>query len=412
LIVLAASPAIHALATWDIDGNISAINQTLRLYSLPIIWLEIMVLLLAARDGWRPLVQFRGLPKIVQGLLAAFLVLGASSSVLIAEDVAVSLLHFSKYWLQIMLLGAITFHLAKARDFSISRWIEGINWGSAAYLLIIVLFCLLIVDPQTFRWVERLPSATNVRQIGNLIGLAAIVPAATLLLNPKAHLTLAAFVFTTACLAFVMWSGTRGALVGYFGAIIVAGWLCREWLFPRRLLMIASSCILAALLSLTVPAPAPEFGLIRVHASFYGEDSSSGRIKMWANAANAIKDAPFIGHGAGTYRANMAESNGYPYNHPHNFVLQYAYDWGLAGGSLALLLLGNLGLAILRKTESKPQEKFIATGGYAGLLTIGLIEGTLFHPLPMLFAIALIAPLLRERTAKPVGRLPLAATPE
>jgi O-antigen ligase len=85
-------------------------------------------------------------------------------------------------------------------------------------------------------------------------------------------------------------------------------------------------------------------------------------------------------------------------NHPHNFVLQYVYDWGLIGGAAATSLLALLGVAILRARAQSLMVRFTAIAAYVSTCTAALIDSPLFHPLPMIGAIALIAPVFNRQS--------------
>lgn len=397
VLIFALMPSLHLMATWDIDGNINVINRDLRLYSLPVVALELAILAIAFLSGWRPLHQFRQLAKSIRWTIGVFVLLGSLSSALASGYELISTLHFYRFLLQPLLLSAIIHIVATENSFDFREWMNRLALGSAAYLILLVAFCLSIPNPESFRWVERIPSATNVRQIGNLVGLMAIVPVTLMLITISRKHLFFLFVLHTALLTFVMWTGTRGALVGYLAAIIVAGCVCRYSLKNIVLWIVPLSWVIATGISISIPNPAPEFGLIRVKQTISSADTSSGRVQTWIATLEEIKKAPLLGYGSGTFRHNMINVNGYPYNHPHNFFLQFVYDWGLIGGGLAIYLVGALANVIIRTTEGSAVMKYLATAAFVGVTTIALIEGTLYHPLPMMFAIALITPLFSGR---------------
>ena len=393
ILVIALMPVLHVLATWDPDGELSRINHILRVYSLPIILLETGILLLAFIGGWRPHQQVRALPKPIRLALFAFILLGSTSSALANGFAFVSILNFGKYILQGLLLGALFHTIKRSTEFDFQRWTASIAFGGFAYVMLLALFCLLVVDPTTFRWTERLPSATNIRQIGNVVGLLAIVPVVLFLRQKNWH-WLSISVIHVSMLAFVMWSGSRGGLFGYVVAIFVMVVTCRKFFDRTAVLLIILNWVVALGIALSVPSPAEGFGLARVKASISADDATSGRIDVWISSAYALKEAPLLGHGSATYRFNMSKTNGYPYNHPHNFIIQFVYDWGIIGGSLAIFLLGIIGWKIFRMPDLPDPAKPLAVGVFTGIMTIALIDGTLFYPLPMLIAIATIVPAM------------------
>lgn len=396
LFILAAMPVMQMLATWDIDGNLGAVTKSLRLFSLPVVFLEILLLLWTSRKGWKPQQQIYAMSKLNQGFIIIFLFFGLTSSIFVASDYLTSLFLLFRYVLHALVLGAVIFLISTGPNFDIKRWMRDVGIGSAIYASLLILFCALVIKMANFNWVGGLPSATHIRQIGNMLGLMAIMPAAAILLSNRGDRIFAPLILHTALLGFVMWSGTRGALLGYLAAIFVAIWFCRSAVRLKTCGAIAVSWVIAALASLLIAVPSPYYGLIRVAGSLSTKDSSSGRWQMWSDAANAIARSPLLGHGIGTYRDNMAALNGHPYNHPHNFILQYVYDWGFIGGFFALSLIAFLGFSIWRSIPERIEEKFLAFAGFAGVLAIAMIEGSLFHPLPMIIGITLISPLLKN----------------
>lgn len=392
ILILAAMPVFHALATWDADGSLSQYNHILRVYSLPVVFLELATIISAFGTGWRPLRQIAQLSKSVRFALCAFIACGTLSSIAAGELAIISLLNFSRYLVQALLFAALVHILKNAKEFSFRRWLAYIAAGGVAYVLLLALFCLQVTSPEIFRWTERLPSATNVRQIGNVVALLAIVPAGFLLMADDAKTRIAASLVQICLLAFVMWSGSRGGLLGYGVALVSMALFCRALFKIKIVIILVATWIVSLGVALAIPAPADGFGMSRVKASMSAKDATSGRIEIWKSTIRAINEAPVIGHGSATYRFNMMKTNGYPYNHPHNFVLQFSYDWGILGGGLALFLLASLAVRTISLLPKMDPQKALAIGACGGVLAMASIDGALFYPLPMAIAIALIAP--------------------
>jgi O-antigen ligase len=394
ILVLALVPLIHVMSTWDIDGQITQVNQWFRLYSLPVVAVEILILILALVSGWKPHHQYRQLPSTIRWTILGFLSVATITSLFLSVDMPTSLLFLARYALQALLLGALIFVIAEDRNFDFNFWSWAIVAGGGVYVLSLSIFSASIAHPDTFKWVERLPSATNVRQIGNVVGMMAIVASAKLAFSKTNRATGLAFLTAVALLTFVMWSGTRAALLAFIVALVAASMFAPRSITAGKLMLVGLAIAIALMLSLLLPVPAPEFGMLRVSKTLATQDVSSGRVVMWLDAVRAISNAPLFGHGAGTYREHMVLLNGYPYNHPHNFILQFVYDWGVFGGGLALALIARLGLAVFERNGATSDEKFLAIAGFISLVTMALVEGTLFHPLPILLALSLIAPKL------------------
>lgn len=399
--IVAFAPVLHLLATWDRDGGLTQMNHWFRLYSIPVIALEVIMLIFALFLGWSPTSQFNQLPSVVKYLLITAFVMVGLSTFVASVDPTTSFLFASKYLLQILTGAALVFLISSDKNFSLNYWLGAVLTGSILYVTLITIFCLTVIKPADFQWVERIPSATNIRQIGNVMGLMALSSATLVIVGRSRRSEAIGLITTTFLLTFVAWSGTRTALLAFLLALTLSLAITGMTVQRKKILLLISSAVAAGLISVCIPNPTPEFGLIRIASSLGSEDISSGRAKMWLDALHAISTSPWIGHGAGTYRENMYILNGYPYNHPHNFILQFVYDWGLLGGGVVLGLLAWLGLRLIHTSRDNGAAGFLALSAYLSILAMGFIEGTLFHPLPMLLAIALICPhLSRSQSAK------------
>jgi len=400
ILVLAMMPAFHMVATWDADGNLTRFAHILRVFSLPVMLLEIYLLIFSYLKGWRPWKQFKSFPKLIKISACIFLFIGFSSSIQSGNLYIISILNFLKFIMQIMFLSAMTYVISNSPKFSLLKWHSLITLGACAYVALMVLFCLIIPNPDTFRWVERIPSATNIRQIGNVIGILSIVPV-VLLLTVRDRLNWPFFVAAhVTLLAFLMWSGTRGGLVGYFIAVALICLFAWKLLNRRIVTTMLLSWLASVGIALAMPIPAEGFGLIRVQESMKAEDVTSGRLVVWKSTIEAIKETPLMGHGSGTFRSNMARTKGYHYNHPHNFILQFIYDWGFLGGGIAAMFVMLFGLKLLLLRSASIVPKATAIGAFSSITSVALIDGTLFYPLPMIIALALIAPALAEQVSR------------
>lgn len=162
----------------------------------------------------------------------------------------------------------------------------------------------------------------------------------------------------------------------------------------KNIFVVASSALAGSIVTLLAPIPDPAFGLFRlINSSSEQVDPSSGRWVLWDQTWQQIMHSPWIGHGAGRYREQMNLLYGTDVNHPHNFILQYIYDWGFFGGSFALAMLGILGFKIWRVRDAEPVAHFTAITAFTAICFTALIDSPLFHPLPIAAALTLIAPV-------------------
>ena len=130
-------------------------------------------------------------------------------------------------------------------------------------------------------------------------------------------------------------------------------------------------------------------------------DATSGRIYVWKKTVEELAAQPFVGHGAGTFREEMGAKYGLNFNHPHQLVLQYIYDWGLIGGIAALLLIALLvRKSLSARREVEPQFAFLGLAGLSTIGTICMIDGALFSPLSIALALVLLVPIFGREEAR------------
>ncbi len=391
--LIAILPALFVLATWDSDGVLSNKDALLRHFSLPVVAVEIAIVWLAVRAGFEPKQTAIGLPQYVKWAFCIWLLFAAFAAVGIAKDVGTSVFVTLRYLLQGLVLAAMVFLVSNDERFDQSRWIGVLTIGAIAYLFALVAFISLIPNPDNFNWVSALPSATNVRQIGNHLSLLAIAPVAALLARKSQHRVLH-FIALTAIICFIGWTGSRGALFGIVAGVVAGLAVGYKFTTLRNIGLMMLSLISGLLASIPLFAPAPAFGLLRIASSISHEDISTGRIGMWRNAVVEIAQKPLMGHGSGTYREHVFQNTGRAYNHPHNFILQFGFDWGVVGALAMILMLAALGWHLVTLKNHDSPTRFVSVAGFTAVIAIAMIDGTLFYPLTILIGLALIAPAL------------------
>ena len=120
---------------------------------------------------------------------------------------------------------------------------------------------------------------------------------------------------------------------------------------------------------------------------------------MWQNTFTEITKSPWLGYGSGSYNGHMRELYGFDFNHPHNFILQFAYDWGIFGSAAVTALLVILGVSIARRARQNVLAGFAAIAAFGAMIMTALIDGALFHPLTIILPIAILAPVFMSQRA-------------
>jgi O-antigen ligase len=394
--IIANVPFLQGLLTWSWDGRLSGGQALTRILSLGTVAAEMVILMIGIRGGFTIQPVLAHAPRPVKILLAIWLAFAIAAMIVSQGSLLIPAFILLRYILICMAFAAMVHILKEAPDYDLHKWFAILMAGGGVYLISLTFFALLVPEPLVFPWGSGLPSATNIRHIGNYLAILAIAPTALFLIGGNKW-NWPALAALTALVTFIAWSGSRAAILGLIICTIF-GWLfARQHVPYTKLLALGGGYAGGLALSVFIPNPSATFGLFRFFDTLQpGVDSSSGRIEIWQNTITEILNAPWIGHGAGRFAGNMSELYGYDLDNPHNFVLQYLYDWGIFGGGAALALLAWLGLLIYRARHNQPILVFSAVAGYAILLFIGQLEGMLYHPLKMLLVMAMIAPVFRS----------------
>ena len=226
--------------------------------------------------------------------------------------------------------------------------------------------------------------------------ILAIAPATLFLFSDDRLYRLASAVCWTAAITFIAWTGSRAAILGLSLACVIAMVFTLKSAPVTRWYRLVLSAFGGIGMTAFLPNPDPVYGVMRMMQGslLSAPDPSSGRIEIWKLSWENILQQPWLGHQAGIFNGEMLRWHGLDIDNPHNFLLQYFYDWGFVGGSAIIVLLAALGVAVFRRRQHSALLVFPAIAGTTMLLSIGLVEGMLYHPLKMLLVTALIAPLL------------------
>ncbi|MEU6657885.1 polysaccharide biosynthesis tyrosine autokinase [Streptomyces sp. NPDC046821] len=133
----------------------------------------------------------------------------------------------------------------------------------------------------------------------------------------------------------------------------------------RRALLLAGVFATAAYLLVTRYAPLRDRFTQNDQQGFAGvEIGTSGRSWLWSNTWNAIKEAPWLGHGVGTVQATVG--------HPHNDYLRLWHDFGLLGLCLWLAAMFVLARGAYRRRRATRNGPEWAIHHAALLAVVGL----------------------------------------
>jgi O-antigen ligase len=385
---LALVPPIFAAATFDLANAFNPLRQ----YSLPIVALEMFVIIAAIMSGLQPGSAFMRLSNTTR-MAAAMLSIVAMVSTILAPVEPIRAL---------MLFPITAVHGIFA--LAIHERLGG-EWRSARMPLLwsgligMTLFALVAIPVSwlghlntDFNWRHFGAGVSHIRQVGHYgLVLTGITGGFLIFADlEKQRKTLILLLL----LGFVVthFSGSRAAFgAAVLGCAVLAFAIrSRFWRFA---LVSGSLFVLAIPISMLV-APHADYGagtIIRRTLGLGMESGSvteytSGRWEIWSETFRRFLDRPWIGHGEGQARHGIETLYG-GFNHPHNSILQFLYQWGLVG----TIALACLVWRALRNTRSaiatEPQIALPAMAIFWSLAAFSLFEGSFYHPLPIVFSL-------------------------
>ncbi len=379
--LLLAAPAF-ALTSWLVASD----HPAILFYAFPVLAAEIAVIILAVGAGLDLRAAFSRLHPTTRLGAGIWLSAIACANLIIAPARAAA----------VPLLFTTLIHACFALalwSLVTSRWTlhrkDFLYCTAAGVGLFGTVFGAVIVaelDNPDFDWLGVGIGITNIRQLGfygvTLVGIAFGLGAST----RGWHWLLAAL-----GAAFGFWlvilSGSRVA----FGAAIIAGIIIGALGESRQRASLAMLITLA--LATAIPAsylliPHESWGFDRIiDRSFSGDGVNgyaSGRLAIWKETWAAILESPFLGHGEGQFRSQVA-SAGNGLNHPHNALLQFVYQWGLVGTAALALMLASTVRNLRRPVWNDVRLASIGTA--TGLLAMAMLEGSLYHTFPVMIVI-------------------------
>jgi hypothetical protein len=227
--------------------------------------------------------------------------------------------------------------------------------------------------------------------VGTVAALAWIIAAA-----PRSHERMLAYAAGVISCGGMLWSGGRTPLAGVAAGLVIWFWYAPR--LERQVLVRAVLVVVlgGALLSFLRWSPEPYLGwwgaFARTTAATSVDELSSTRLSFWSVTWHEILRAPWIGHGADTYRFILPKQDG---NQPHNWILQFLHDFGVLGAvPLGWLLLrqayrGLAGRGVQDEGEIIRSRR-AAAGALTACLAAGLLDGVFYHVIILLPA-ALLA---------------------
>ncbi len=232
----------------------------------------------------------------------------------------------------------------------------------------------------------------NIRHFGYLGFLAACAGTSVSLLSERGYLRWIGFVLGVLSVYGIIQFGSRGAFLAWlvFAALLFA-------IVPAKRLFFLSCLVTVSIANLSVLYVDTSHPFPNKHGqSFFarkavGEDqleTTRQRIVIWQDSWHQIIKRPVLGHGPDAYVLSRCCQQGTV--QPHNSVIQFLFEFGMLGTSIALAALGVLlwrPMQLLRIGFSRRQPD-ITLGVLVflpvSLLVFSMVDGLLYHVVPLL----------------------------
>jgi O-antigen ligase len=394
--LIAAIPVLFALTTFPRLGSIWSAADFNRFFSIPVSLVEIVVISMSAMRGIDLTAPIRGERPWVWAALTLLFLVAFGTAQFVAIDPFTAWLR-TLAWVVHLMFGLSVAGLAQkywvGRAQEIWWWILA---GLLLHLVIIIAFVATLQDPKHYPWIEFSVSVINVRQLGFYSAAGFSIAIGIAIMSKTQRTRWAAVVVAGLMIALSFWSGTRSSVLSSIGALVVAGLFLREVRSLRSAKLILVSFVLGAGLSLIYSAPEPAMGLFRIFtdsARGSANQISSRRVEIWISTAHTILKRPMFGYGESQFKIVEPSVHG-EYNHPHNSFLQFLFQWGFVGASCFFGLM-----ALLARRLSAAVRNNLDDALPAGLLAVNMfamsqIEGSLYHPYPVMIAVFALAYVL------------------
>ncbi|MFC6639838.1 hypothetical protein GV827_20230 [Sulfitobacter sp. JBTF-M27] len=306
-----------------------------------------------------------------------------------------------------------------------ARWSDGVPpsiWTAIfvsmlLYLPLLPYIVFVASEAPDFIWKAAFAPVQNVRWYGALLAIAlaaGLAPAwpRPLGLSPSRWWRPVGLIILWALL---FWSGSRGQVLGLFGAVAIVV-LLNPRLRPRLAFQTTATAVPGLALSALPPTPTADFGFLsRLLGRTFEADlnaASSGRIQLWLKTVEVIQEKPLFGHGLlQFFPVVLGEDNAASAFHSHNFPLEAMLAFGLIGGGALIFLVLRFYVRQMTRAHQRDFPEAIVPPVliFTTILLMSLVSGgVLFQTISAYLVIAGcaiwagLAPLNRERQTEKV----------
>ena len=374
--VIGFAPFLLMLITWAPGGRTN-MQSILQVLYLPITGAELFTIIIALREGMIAAMRRWSWPRLPT---AALLVLITVAIVTALNAPAPGPAHWWTFYYLLHLGFAFSIAHLCTRSLGRRELVTAYMVGFVAFVAGAAVFATQVTDP-AFDWVGGWPAVTHIRHFGYYASAAIGLGVGLAAVERRPRMLALLFLFCALGFAFALWTGSRGAVIGVAGAMVVG-----LIFFPamRRIIVwggTALSLALGALIASLAPAHGVLMGVGRtVTQTVDSGDLSTGRTQLWLNVIGAIKRRPLFGYGADQMGAVAPF---YGLGQTHEIFLQVLLAWGLVGLACVTVMavwFSVRSLPVVRRDEAELLAPIMAM---LALATMSLFDGSLFHLLPV-----------------------------
>lgn len=360
----------------------SPVLEVLRQSGAIVLLGQIAFLIWALGAGWSPRAQWRNLRRPVQLLGVWFVATFWLSSAFYSPISSFALMLCVGTLIQITFAFALSDRLSVSDPSPVSELQTTMCVGLAVVVVMTIVHFwsasyAAFAPSEVIVWQASIPGFVSVRLFGAVCSAVLTLLVATALTerdNARASLRMAVIIFMS---GLTVWTGTRAAVLGLFGALFVGFVLLRVRPSARQLIAIAACIAIGALLGpIFAPTGDPVFQLFAPRDYSTASEAASGRIEMWTGMLTELGKSPIFGLGGAASRWAMPPEM-LRHFQPHNFVVQFLCSWGFAGAvpAFALLAYGTVKAHLIgRRTPSVVPIVMMLDA----LLLMALFDGILY----------------------------------
>lgn len=372
--------AVFSFFVWLILGGASVLDR----YHQDVLFLQVLIILLATMVFKRSLIP-AGLFLV---WLAAIVAVQLVSGHLVEADGAVS----PSYWRGFELVGHMLFAACLfvwfIEDSEAVRWIfSALVLAVFIYLSVVSVLWEGLADPAAYNWFHFPPLFHHIRHLGYLLCMA-VVFFAWAVLAWQGKIRLLAWSAYVVAFGLLLWSGGRGSFIAVMAGVGYLLLVGRRGYSLKMAVCLFIGFLIALFLSALFPVDDPGMGWLSAIARSEAAESinnlSTGRLDIWRELSGRLLERPWFGWGGDAVRQLMP---GRGIVQAHNGILQIGIEWGVVGllviGGGMLFLLGRFPVPL--NGQCSIGERLLGGVLAVSLFVLSMMDGVLFHALPLVF---------------------------